>query len=54
MSGGFGFGWVIVAILILAVIFDASAEWGGLLLIILVLGMLGVGHSNGALAFPSN
>lgn len=44
--------WVIVGVLLLAVIYDASAAWGGFLLIILVFGMLGVGHQTRVLDFP--
>lgn len=45
-------GWYVFAgLLILAVVYDASAAWGGVVLIILVLGMLGVGSQAGVLNF---
>lgn len=46
--------WVFVALLLLAVVYDASAEWGGVLLVILVLGMLLEGQKSGALVFPQS
>lgn len=44
--------WVVVGLLALAVVYDASAEWGGVLLVILVFGMLLQGKQSGALVFP--
>jgi hypothetical protein len=52
-SAGVSKWWVVVGLLALAVVYDASAEWGGVLLIILVFGMLLQGKKSGALTFPN-
>lgn len=43
------FWYVAIAILIVSVVYEYSAQWGGLLLAIVVLGMLLQGEKSGAL-----